>query len=189
MPCAPGTPRPAGPRGPEVSVEGAAVHFSSKNRLAPNPQGARAVGRALRMRAMRLHTPQVRGQGSGVQAETHCACAGPGNAALCPVRPRRSPGRTAPLYCADVRAAQRSPGGGGGGRVSAGLGRDSLNRRRDWDQTQLALVKAGRAGLHGAGPGSITVGFSISSPVSLRLSIFHVCPERGRLFALILEGT
>lgn len=66
---------------------------------------------------------------------------------------------------------------------------DSLNRRRDWDQTQLALVKAGPAGLRGAGPGSITVGFSISSPVSLRLSIFHVCPERGRLFALISEGT
>lgn len=180
---------PLGLGAPEVSVEGAAVHFSSKDRLALNPQGARAAGWALSVRAMRLHTPQVRGQGSGVQAETRCACAGPGNAALCPVRPRRSPGRTAPLYCADGHAAQRSRGARGGVGVSAGLGRDSLNRRRDWDQSQVALVKAGQAGLRGAGPGSIKVGFSISSPVSLCLSIFHVCPERGRLFASILEGT
>lgn len=115
---------PLGLGAPEVSVEGAAVHFSSKDRLALNPQGARAAGQALSVRAMRLHTPQVRGQGSGVQAETRCACAGPGNAALCPVRPRRSPGRTAPLYCADVRAAQRSRGGGGrgGGECGSGAG-------------------------------------------------------------------
>lgn len=68
---------PLGLGAPEVSVEGAAVHFSSKDRLALNPQGARAAGQALSVRAMRLHTPQVRGQGSGVQAETRCACAGP----------------------------------------------------------------------------------------------------------------
>lgn len=115
---------PLGLGAPEVSVEGAAVHFSSKDRLAPNPQGARAAGQALSVRAMRLHTPQVRGQGSGVQAETHCACAGPGNAAVCPVRSRRSPRRTAPLYCADVRAAQRSRGGRGrgGGECGSGAG-------------------------------------------------------------------
>lgn len=68
---------PLGLGAPEVSVEGAAVHFSSKDRLALNPQGARAAGQALSVRAMRLRTPQIRGQGSGVQAETRCTCVGP----------------------------------------------------------------------------------------------------------------
>lgn len=77
MPTHRGRRVPLGLGAPEVSVEGAAVHFSSKDRLALNPQGARAAGQALSVRAMRLHTPQVRGQGSGVQAETRCTCVGP----------------------------------------------------------------------------------------------------------------